>query len=57
MSLGVQRWDFCPPGCKVTVAHPSVESASQSGKRGRSKGAKVKVKGSAGHLEPLGKLS
>lgn len=37
MSLGIQRWDFCPS--KVTIAHPSTEA------EGGVKGQRLKWKG------------
>lgn len=49
MSLGIQRWDFCPHGCKVAAAHRSMVSVSQSGRRGRERGKGFKVKRDVGH--------
>lgn len=40
MSLGIQRWDICPCGCKVAVVHPNIASIFQSGMKGEGRGAK-----------------
>lgn len=41
MSLGIQRWDFCPHGCKMAAAHPSMESVSLE-EEGKVKGQRLK---------------